>query len=118
MRRAELHTLLDRYTACAVDHHLATGRGDARAADRANRRLSRVVTEVRRRGGEAVEGFLILLDHEHGGVRVWAASHCLEFDPDRAEAVLETLAADGTGLIQFSAEWVLTEWRSGRLTFP
>lgn len=74
-----------------------------------------VYRELRRRGSESI--LLALLDNPDAGVRAWAASHALEFAPDQGEPVLKALASD-EGLLGFSAEMTLREWRKGTLSFP
>jgi hypothetical protein len=79
--------------------------------------VAAVYRELRRRGnGRAL---LVLLDSPDAGVRVWAGAHSLEFAPAEGEPVLVALAEEtDAGLIGFSAETTLREWRAGRLNFP
>ena len=50
-------------------------------------------------------------------VRLWAASHVLEFAPKLAEAELERLAMGPRGPLRLNAEMTLQEWRAGHLQF-
>lgn len=58
-----------------------------------------------------------LLGHAERGVRLWAASHALEFAPEEAQRVLDNLVLLKGSLVGFSAEMTLREWRAGRLQF-
>lgn len=78
--------------------------------------IADVYRELRRRGTESV--LAVLLEDPDPGVRGWAGAHALEFAPSEGEQVLEALEADDHGLISFSAEITLEEWRAGRLRFP
>ena len=76
-----------------------------------------VYRELRARGAEAQSALLPLLDHENDAVKCWAASHALEFAPERGEPVLTRLAR-GRLALAFSARQTLREWRNGNLSFP
>ncbi len=58
-----------------------------------------------------------LMSHEHPSVRLWAASHSLEWAPDAARATLEQLRVSD-GPVSFEAKWTLKEYqKKGRLSF-
>ena len=71
--------------------------------------------ELRARGTEAQHQLLRLLDDSDPGTRCWAATAVLEFAPDEGERVLADLAKTADGLVGFSAEWALEEWKAGTL---
>ena len=110
--------LVEEYAAAAYKHRAASRIGDSETANVAYEVLAGVIREVRHRGVEAIAALLSLLNDDRVEIRGWVASHALEFDPERAEPVLEAIASADPTLEQFSAEMVLREWRSGRLTFP
>lgn len=57
-----------------------------------------------------------LLADPNEGVRLWAATHALEFAPERAEPVLKAIAR-GNGIPACTAEMALYKWRLGVLQF-
>jgi hypothetical protein len=69
--------------------------------------------ELRARGPEAQRQLLSLLDDPDPGTRCWAAASVLEFAPDEGERVLVELAKAPNGLIGFSAEMTLEQWKAG-----
>jgi len=71
--------------------------------------------ELRARGVEAQRQLLVLLDDPDLGTRCWAATAVMEFAPREGERVLADLARNAGGLIGFSAEWALEEWKAGTL---
>lgn len=71
--------------------------------------------ELRARGVEAQRQLLVLLDDPHLGTRCWAATAVMEFAPKEGERVLTDLARSAGGLVGFSAEWTLEEWKAGTL---
>ena len=79
--------------------------------------IAAVYRELRTRGRDAQFALLPLLTHCNASVRCWAAAHALEFAPVKGEAALNELSMQG-GLIGFSAEMTLEEWRNGALRFP
>jgi Domain of unknown function (DUF2019) len=110
-------TSLDAYAKAAMDHTAGTLEGDSRRANRAYHRLADIYRARRAQGNAAQQELLSLLRHAEPGVRVWAATHALEFSPDRAVPVLERDAAE-PGILGFNARTVLAEYRAGRLRFP
>ncbi len=108
--------LVARYVAGAKAHGESTMTGDPLQGSDADV-VASVYRELRRRESESV--LLVLLDSPDAGVRSWSAAHALEFAPAEGEPVLTALAeARDSGLIGFSAEMTLQEWREGRLRFP
>lgn len=71
--------------------------------------------ELRARGVEAQRQLLVLLDDPDLGTRCWAATAVMEFAPGEGERVLTDLARNAGGLVGFSAEWALEEWKAGTL---
>jgi hypothetical protein len=71
--------------------------------------------ELRSRGLDAQRHLLRLLDDPDLGTRCWAATAVLEFSPGEGERVLADLAKHAEGLVGFSAEWALEEWKAGTL---
>ena len=110
--------LISEYRDAALTHRTASRAGDHEKANSAYERLASIVREVRKRSDEEKTVFLELLSDPSIEVRGWAASHALEFAPDRAEPVLEEIASGPESLEEFSARIVLQEWRGGRLQFP
>ncbi len=118
VQRANIQDLLEAYKDAAAAHCMATERGDQNTANRSHDVLVGIHTELRRRGAEALNELLNLLQNKDTGVRFWAASHALEFSPEKGENVLSEIAKIPKSLIAFSAEVTLREWRAGRLRFP
>ncbi|QRK06782.1 DUF2019 domain-containing protein [Archangium violaceum] len=71
--------------------------------------------ELRVRGIEAQRQLLVLLDDPDLGTRCWAATAVMEFAPTEGEWVLVDLARNAGGVVGFSAEWTLKEWKAGTL---
>jgi hypothetical protein len=71
--------------------------------------------ELRARGLEAQRQLLVLLDDPDLATRCWAATAVMEFAPEEGERVLADLAKSAGGLVGFSAEWALKEWKAGTL---
>ena len=88
----ELEKLLDLYEEAARTHGRATEAGDSPSANSAAGTVSAVYMELRRRGIEAQRKMLVLLENSDSAVRLWAASHALEFAPDEGEPILLYLA--------------------------
>lgn len=114
---APLRSLVSAYRDAAAKHGDATEAGDHGRANEAGEQISRLYSEIRRRGLAAQEQLIDLLSDPSPGVRLWSGSHALEFRSEAGEAALLELIGAG-GFLGFSAEMTLREWRAGRLRFP
>jgi hypothetical protein len=65
---------------------------------------------------EGKAGIIALMEDENPHVKCWAAAHSLEWELDKARAVLTSLR-DFKGACSFDAEMVLEQYKSGKLTF-
>ena len=122
MKRDQLSTadtmrLVEMYRDAAKQHGEATETGDHKTANKSADLISEVYAELRRRGADAQRTLLPLLTDPASGVRLWSASHALEFAPEQGEALLKKFASRET-FLGSSAEMTLNEWRAGRLRFP
>ncbi|MBQ3300600.1 MAG: DUF2019 domain-containing protein [Eggerthellaceae bacterium] len=107
--------LVKRYVDAARQHGKAMTRPID--SDRANQ-MSDIICErlkvMRQRPDRERTLLEPLLDNKDASVRCWAATHFLSLDESRAVAVLEFISRM-KGVIGFTAEMVLQEWRIGRL---
>jgi hypothetical protein len=101
--------LLERYRATIVGRQGLPPRKANRLFDE-NRGYARILRQTPE-GRQAIEGFL---GDDEVAVRLTAAAQTLAWDPARAEAVLEEIAA-GDSNKAFEAEMTLREFRAGRL---
>jgi hypothetical protein len=115
---ASTNELLEEYAKAAAEHGAYTLSGDVARGTAAHSRLAAVYRELRLRGAEHQKRLLELLCHSDDGVRLWAASHALEFSPAHGEPVLRQIADDVSNEHGLTAETVLEEWKAGTLTFP
>lgn len=117
VEKADIATLVSAYRSSAADHGAATENGDYPQANRHHDMIAKIYRELRRRGDEVRSALLPLLDDFNPHVRAWAASHALEFAPERGERVLQRLAGVA-GVVGLNAETTLREWKNGSLHFP
>ena len=115
--KAELGELVAAYSEAASMQGAATETGDYKSGNKASDLLAAIYSELRRRGRESQCALLRLLGSDDPGVRLWAASHVLEFSPADGGQALEALIPVGK-FIGLCAETTLKEWRQGRLRFP
>jgi hypothetical protein len=114
----QVEALVRRYAEAAGQHGRATEAGDHKKANQAHEAIASVYRELRSRGLEAQRALLVLLDDSEPGVRLWAASHALEFSPADGERVLSSMANVPKSFLSFSADMTLRQWREGTLRFP
>jgi hypothetical protein len=117
IRQANIAQLVAAYREAAQTQGLATESGDYKVGNKASDLLAKIYSEIRSRGRESQHALLPLLADEDSGVRLWAASHALDFSSEKAEPVLESLVPVGK-FLGLCAKTTLEEWRAGRLSFP
>ncbi|HYE72489.1 MAG TPA: hypothetical protein VEF04_04125 [Blastocatellia bacterium] len=117
-QRGNINSLLDQYKKAAASHGEATLNGDSEICNQEHDILAAVYRELRSLGPEYQAGLLKLHKDSNPWVRLWAASHTLEFCSERGEAILAELAKNTEGLLQFCAATTLSEWHKGDLQFP
>jgi len=114
---AAIPDLLLLYENATSAHAKASELGDYRTANREYRTIAAVYSELRARGLSAQQKLLRFLNHPDPHVRVMAAAHALDFDPEKGEPILTELSLS-RGVWALNARMSLEEWRKGRLTFP
>lgn len=75
----------------------------------AHRRLMEARQRLLDAGSPGRAALVELLQHEHPGVRLWAASHVARTHPDLAVPVLTSLMHTGPSLLAFEAKMVLAQ---------
>ena len=118
IKMAETGSLVKMYARSAAAHGRFSEEADNRSANRHADIVAAVYRELRARGRDAQLALMPLLEDPDPDIRVWAAGHALEFAPEDGEKVLTEMAAAFKGLIGWSAEMTLKEWRKGTLRFP
>lgn len=112
-----IESLIDAYTVAAAKHGQTADDPDPETSNQQAEIIQGVYHELRERGSEAQLHLLDLLDHPNPQVRLWAASHALEFAPKQGEPVLKELMHCG-GWAATTAAITLKVWRQGDLEFP
>ena len=105
------------YTEYAIINCEASAKGNYKRANKNLEILISIIKELKTRGLEAQCSLLTLLKHNNFNVRLWAATHVLEFAPQEGEKTLTELAGMD-GLIGIEAKTTLKEWKLGRLRRP
>ncbi|MDH5640331.1 MAG: DUF2019 domain-containing protein [Nitrospira sp.] len=107
--------LLEEYRQNAIRHATASKTGKYKVVNHAHDELARISHHFRRGGTELQQTLLTLLDDVEPPVRLWAATHALEFAPDKSLPVLRALAAGSPGIVRHDAEMTLVQWDKGEL---
>jgi hypothetical protein len=103
--------LIEIYRQGASRHGRASNAGlSARVINRAYRQLDRALQELRELDPDWHRAMMPLLDDEDCHVRLWAAVHLHEVEPERTRAAVEELAA-GSSEAAFDAK-MLKKWDS------
>ncbi len=121
MKKAQIKSLstdelVERIRGLSADRWPAIYAGKPKEANRMFDLLVAIEKELRARGIEAQRQLLRLLDDPDPGTRCWAAGSVLEFAPGEGARVLAEIAKNVDGLVGFSAERTLQEWKAGTFT--
>ncbi len=113
----KIDQLLSDYCLQAKQHRRFTWEGDARRTNAAYDQIIRIYNKLKILGPDAQAALLKLAQTDDDpGVRCWAASHSLNFNPGAAVTVLKAVARQkDAGIVAFDADMVLKEWKKGRL---
>jgi hypothetical protein len=117
LEKASVAELSALYEEAATMQWQALQDANAKAANSQYKRIVSVWKELRGRGKDGQVALSRLMVSSNPHVRVWAASHVLEFDPGPAEAELERLASGPPSIVRLDAEMTLKQWRAGNLKF-
>jgi hypothetical protein len=112
----KIDTLLNRYIDSAVQHGKSTEDGDYKSANKAFKTLKKTFVELKDNKDYGVEKLLCLLKHEEAYVRLWAAAHTLQVNPNAAKKTLNQLTKL-PGFIGFTARMTIDEWEKGKLRY-
>jgi hypothetical protein len=113
-----IHTLISQYAEAAAAHGQGSWDGNYKKANRNYDIVANIRRELMERGEEGRMALLELLNHPDPHVRTSAAAYALQFAPERAEAVLVEVGQSDVGIVSFTAEMTLEQWRKGELKFP
>jgi hypothetical protein len=113
----KLNELLSEYISYAEQHGEAIAEGNYKIANKSHDKLLKTLMAIRQYKTEGCNALLKLTDHEKDAVRGWAAIHSLKYDTEKSEKVLEEITKK-KGIISFSAEMALKEWKKGTLEIP
>ncbi|WP_257463328.1 DUF2019 domain-containing protein [Archangium lipolyticum] len=113
VKKLPTEELVEKTRALSSERWRAIYAGKPKEGNRMFDLLVAIDRELRARGLEAQRQLLKLLDDPDPGTRCWAAASVLEFAPSEGERVLTELAKPPNGLVGFSAERTLKQWRAG-----
>jgi hypothetical protein len=117
VKKADLPALIKAYSESAMIQGQATESSDYKTGNKASELISVIYSELRHRGIDSQRALIPLLGDSDPGVRLWAASHAMEFSPTDGEPVLKSLITVGR-FLGLCAKTTLEEWKKGRLSFP
>lgn len=107
---------LERYIKAAKEHSEGTNIGDSRKTNLAYKKIDKIFRELKNRNQLGL--LLKLIDHEHLGVKMWAATHLLPYKEEIGLEILEEIQREHTDdLYGFDAKMTIREWKKGNLTY-
>jgi hypothetical protein len=118
MKSLATEELIEKARALSAERWRVIHAGKPKEANHMYDLLVAIRGELRARGIEAQRQLLKLLDDPDPGTRCWAAGSVLDFAPNEGERVLTEIAKHVDGLVGFSAERTLEQWKAGTFNPP
>ncbi|WP_095981270.1 DUF2019 domain-containing protein [Melittangium boletus] len=118
IKKLSTEELIEKTRTLSAERWPAIYAGKPKEANRMYDLLVAIRGELRARGLDAERQQLKLLDDPDPGTRCWVAGSVLEFASAEAERVLTEIAQHAGGLVGFSAERTLEQWRAGTFNPP
>jgi hypothetical protein len=108
----KLEKLVEAFAQHAAAQTDAIWRGDAKAGNKHARQVNAAFDKLCAQGNTGRDALAVLFTHPRMDVRVKAAAFLLRHRTEEAQAVLKE-AAQGEGLVSFSASEALKRWEEG-----
>jgi hypothetical protein len=111
-------SLEEQYVNSAIGHHELLMAGNLAGSNRVHKRLHDVTRKLRAKSDRGLSALIVLLDHQHPSVRLWAAAHLLPLDENRALKALQEISSNSKlypWQLKTSAKTTIEEWKAGRL---
>jgi uncharacterized protein DUF2019 len=118
IKKLPTEELIEKTRILSAERWPAIHAGKPGEANRMYDLLVAIRQELKSRGIEAERQMLKLLDDPDPGTRCWVAGSVLAFAPAEGERVLTDIAAHVDGLVGFSAERTLEQWKAGTFNPP
>lgn len=113
------NSLIVAYKKAAALQGEYNSQGNPKKANQQYKIMAKICRALRKKGESDQLQLISLLNDQDPYVRLWAATHSLEFAPRQAERGLKKIAsAKSMGVVSFLAATTLYEWKKGSLTFP
>ena len=103
------------YINAAIKYGEATQEGDNKVVNKNYKLIDSIFRKLKTEN--RLSELVLLMDHVNEDVKMWAATHLLVFDEQKAKQVLSEIAKDTTSLNAYEAEMTLKEWEKGNLTY-
>ncbi len=110
----EYHKLIDDFSAASQKHYQFTMTGERQKTNQQANLLNLAAKKILASGEEAINQFVVLLNHKEESVRAMAGAYLLK---DRTSLAVETLKpiAKGNGILALGAKMTLERYKKGEL---
>jgi hypothetical protein len=106
---------LNDYRVAAAQHGEYTRAGESDLANTAHSRLQQALLALIADGSDSQ--IMDLYNDSDPWVQLWAATHTLEIDEQKAMAKLTSLQNDRKPILSLSAKYTLKSWQEGKIAF-
>ncbi len=113
----EYEKAIRQYIEGAIAHRIATENGDYETANLHHDLVIAALSDLRKMADSGLAALTSALQHEDPGVRLWAATHLLEYRRESAESEIRKLG-ERRDYVGMDARTVMREWEQGTLKLP
>jgi hypothetical protein len=114
MKIKDIKTALEIFEEACIKHSEATEQGDYKTCNKSYNTIVKAITFLKSKN--AMSNLSDYLFNQHIGVRLWSACYWLPINEKEGIKILEEIIKS-SGIISFTAETALSEWKKGNLKF-
>jgi Domain of unknown function (DUF2019) len=113
----ELKILISEYKKHAQNHGKGTMDGNPKLTNRSYHKVMETLNKIKKYNDEGYKALSQLLEENNDYIRLFAATHLLNYNKQKAEKTLQEITQK-PGIVSLDAEVVLQEWKNGNLKIP
>jgi hypothetical protein len=116
MQNNNLQKVIDHYIEAAIKYGDGINIGDGKLSDNGFDEVQRLFIDIKSFEDEGLERIAGLLQHKNESVRLWAATHLLNYPRFDSMAILNALQAS-TSILGLTAKITIDLWEKGELKY-
>lgn len=110
-----MNILIQKYIEYAIEHERYTLSGDFKNGNKAHKKLTQIIENIRVENVEVKKEFYDLLNYNNDSVKIWTAVTLIATFKDKCVKVLTEISKNNNTILSLNAETTLEVWKKGML---